>query len=352
MKKIAVLLLCVTLFLSSCGKTSGSGSNAGDDTLTVHYIDVGQGDSAFIEFPGSDGCMLIDAGESEYGETVSEYISSLGYTAVTVAVATHPHSDHIGGFAKVFKNFDVGEIYMPKVENKSRAYENLINGAESRGTEIVYAKAGIDIADCGDADAEFVAPIGTEYKNLNNYSAVLRIDYSDSGFLFSGDAEKLSEDEITADISCDVVKVGHHGSATSSGNGFIQRTGADIAVISVGIDNKYGHPDGSVLRRWTDCGASIYRTDVDGTVVITSDGKDIKVKNSGKIYSAQTESRAASTGAPSKGWVLNINSKKIHTPDCGSVENMLAENRLNSTESLASLLEKGYDCCGSCKPSK
>ena len=245
--------------------------------LISHYIDVGQGDSEFIELPNGE-TMLIDAGTSAYGETVVDYIKNLGYSKIDYLVGTHPHADHIGGMQEVVKSFDIGSIYMPKASTNTKTYENLLTAIKDKGLKIKTAKAGVSVVSDSDLKVEMLAPNSSEYDDLNNYSAVVKITYKNNKFLYMGDAEKVSEDEITADVSADVIKIGHHGSTSSSSAEFVKKVNPTYAVICVGKDNDYGHPKDTILKRWEKIGAEILRTDNNGSIEITSDGDNISVK--------------------------------------------------------------------------
>ena len=325
--------------------------------LTVHFIDVGQGDSTFIELPNGE-TMLIDAGERDRGESVVAYINSAGYNKIDYLIGTHPHSDHIGGMAQVVNSLNIGTGYMPNVQTDTATFENLLIAIKNKGMKIKTAKAGVTIIS-GDLTAEILSPVDDEYDNLNNYSAVIRITYGSTSFLFMGDVERQVESEITADVSADVIKVGHHGSDTSSSSSFISRVGASIAVISVGEGNSYGHPDEGIMSAWEKSGAAVMRTDLLGTIIIGSNGKEITTAD-GIITPAvaeseresETEDEILSSGnATEHNWLLNTSSKKIHYPDCAAAENISEKNKKYSNKSLSELLAEGYTPCGNCRPS-
>ncbi len=247
------------------------------ELLKVHVIDVGQGDSIFIEL-GNDKTMLIDAGEREKGEVVKSYINNLGYEKINYLVATHPHADHIGAMYYIVDNFEIENIYMPKAITNTKTYENLLQTISSHNLKINTAKVGVNIYNGSNLQMDIIAPNSSSYTSLNDYSAVIKLVYGNTCFLFMGDAEVKSEQEITSDINCDVVKIGHHGSNTSSSEDFIKKVNAKYAVISVGKDNKYNHPSDLVLNRWQNAGTIIYRTDISGNIIFKSNGNSISVE--------------------------------------------------------------------------
>jgi beta-lactamase superfamily II metal-dependent hydrolase len=245
--------------------------------LSVHVLDVGQGDSILIALPGNR-CMLIDAGNVSNGKDIVSYIASLGYTKIEYLVATHPHADHIGGMQTVVDSFDIGQVYMPRVSTNTQIFENLLLAIKQKGLTITAAGAGVNILEEEGLSLHMVAPKSAKYSSMNNYSAVVYIRYGSKAFLLMGDAETVSEHEMPGDMRADVVKVGHHGSNSASSTEFITRTQASFAVISVGKGNSYDHPAASVIATWQDGGTTVYRTDVNGTVVFTCDGKNLSVK--------------------------------------------------------------------------
>lgn len=243
--------------------------------MKVHFIDVGQGDSIFIELPDKK-TMLIDAGEASYGQTVESYIKKLGYSKINYIVGTHPHTDHIGGLAHIISNFEIEKVFMSPKTSTSKTYINLLNTINEKGLSASYLSAGNNIIDADNLKVSVLAP-NKEYTDANNNSIVLKIVYNNNKFLFMGDAEKTSENDILSDVSADVIKIGHHGSDTSSSENFVNRVNAKYVVISVGKDNQYNHPNAVVLDRWIASGASIYRTDINGNIIVISDGNEIKI---------------------------------------------------------------------------
>lgn len=281
--------------------------------LTVHFINVGQGDSIFIASPDGQN-ILIDAGDGRAAGAVVRYLHDRNVTKVDYLIATHPHEDHIGGMVYVLRQFPVDKVYMPRASHTTRTYRTLLTTIQELGLKITEAKAGVTLDVGPDIVAAFIAPNENSYDNLNNYSAVLRLVYGDSAFLFAGDAEALSEREMTLyaeEISADVLKVGHHGSDTSTTEDFLVAVAPVIAVISVGNDNPYGHPHASVLERLALHGVQVYRTDQHGTVVVSSSDQRITVAIEKAAPPVQT-----STGIQ---YIGNKNTRKFHLPTCKSL---------------------------------
>ncbi|MCH5300620.1 MAG: MBL fold metallo-hydrolase [Ruminococcus sp.] len=250
--------------------------DANGDILTIHYLDVGQGDSIFIELPTNE-TMLIDASVSAYGKGISKYIQEQGYNKIDYLIATHPHADHIGGMRKLIQNLEVGKIYMPKATATTNTYKKLLTEIQNKGLKINTAKAGETIYEDEDLCIYLLAPNSDKYDNLNNYSAVIRIVYGNRAFLFMGDAEKISEKEITADVKADVLKLGHHGSSTSTSKEFLKKVQPIAAVASCGADNEYGHPHKETVELLENEGIEFYRTDTMGTIIATSDGNSLDI---------------------------------------------------------------------------
>jgi beta-lactamase superfamily II metal-dependent hydrolase len=169
---------------------------------------------------------------------------------------------------------------MPKAISTSKTYENLLNTIAKKKLRIKTAKAGVNILNNNNLKINIIAPNNDSYSNLNNFSAVIKITYGNKFFLFMGDAETKSENEIISNVSADVIKIGHHGSDSSSGQSFINKVNAKYAIISVGSNNKYEHPYQTVIDRWTNSGTIIYRTDINGNIIVTSDGNSIDIISS------------------------------------------------------------------------
>lgn len=278
-RSLVSAVLILALLLWACGCTAATVQSPGNTGVQVHYLDVGQGDSEFIELPNGK-TLLIDAGNPDDGQHIISYIKALGYSTIDVLVATHPHADHIGGMAAVVKSFAVGAIYMPKVADTTATFEGLLTAIKAKGLQVNTARAGVICLDGDGVTARFLAPTSAAYDDLNNYSAVLKLTYGHTSFLFMGDAEMLSENELLksgADVDADVLKVGHHGSTTSTGTDFLAAVSPRYAVVSVGAGNSYGHPHQQTLKKLAKISAQVYRTDIAGTISITSDSKRLTV---------------------------------------------------------------------------
>jgi beta-lactamase superfamily II metal-dependent hydrolase len=352
-KTVLFLILFVMLFAAGCDDTPvppnpppEPGPEA-QGVLRVHYIDIGQGDATFIELPNGQK-MLIDAGDVGYGDTVADYIRKSGHTSLDYVVATHPHADHIGGMETVLDAIDVGDIYMPRAVAATQTYEKLLDKIAAKGLKIKTARTGVNVLVDSGLSIDMIAPNSEKYSDLNNYSAVVMITYESVRFLFMGDAEILSENELSGNIRADVVKVGHHGSGHSSGQSFVDKVKVRHAVISVGKENSYDHPSPDVIKRWKEAGAAVYRTDMNGTIIIMTDADIEAVYEKGKVDSVGEA--APDPVPPAVVWVLNTGTKKIHYPDCRSVQQIKEGNRAESGKTVAELEDEGFDACGICKP--
>lgn len=266
------------LFNQNNNQNQNNYINTNNDLLKVHYLDVGQGDSIFIELPNNE-TMLIDAAESYQSENIINYLKNLNYQKIDYVIGTHPHTDHIGGLKDIINTFEIGKIYMPKVVSTTKTYESLLMAIKDKNLKINTAKAGISIIDTDTLKINILAPNNSTYTELNNYSAVTKITYGTTKFLFMGDAEKLSENEIKENVSADVIKIGHHGSNTSSSINFIKKVNAKYGIISVGLNNKYNLPKEETITNWENSGTKIYLTSINGTIRASSDGTNIKIES-------------------------------------------------------------------------
>lgn len=270
---IIFVIVCVTISYRSTIKTNLDLEN----NMVTHFIDVGQGDCILIQVNNKN--LLIDSGTSDSKQKLIRYLKQNNITKLDYIVATHPHVDHIGGMASVINNFEVGEFYAPKAVATTQSFNDMIDALRAKNLKIKIATTNISLNLGPDATCLMLSPSKSTYDNVNNYSCALRITYKSSTYLFTGDIETQAEDEIMAngyDISAQVLKVGHHGSKTSSSNEFLDKVSPKIAVISCGIDNDYGHPNKETLDRLQKLNCIVYRTDLDKTIVLISDGAKIK----------------------------------------------------------------------------
>lgn len=282
---IAYAVVCaVLLSATGCGRrpdTTGGANLSG--ALTVYYLDVGQADSELVVFPGGSA-MLIDAGNGSDGLLIADFLRKMKITSLDILVLTHPHEDHLGGAEVIIENFDIGTVYMPKVKDSAvpatESYENVIDALSESGAAVIRANNGVTVYSDENVSARILSPFG-DYDELNLYSAVVRVTYGDTGFLFEGDAEAENEKEMLAggcDLKADVLKVGHHGSDYSTTAAFIKAVSPKYAVISVGAGNSYGHPSNTVINRLYEYGTEmVYRTDINGTVIAKSDGETVTI---------------------------------------------------------------------------
>jgi competence protein ComEC len=277
---LLVLLIAAALIIDRYGssqETQTTQSTSHNGVMEVHFIDVGQGDSILIE--AEDSAMLIDAGENNKGSVVVDYLKAQNITKLDYVIGTHPHSDHIGGLDTVIDTYQVGKVIMPEVAHTTKTYEDVLDAIDKKGLSIIKPVVG-DVYTLGSASFTILAPNSSSYEEMNDYSIVIKLTYGDNSFLLTGDAGSLSEEEMLAsgfDLSADVLKLGHHGSAYSSTESFLDAVNPGYAVVSVGADNEYGHPHPDTLMKIKSRNIKLYRTDRQGTIVFTSDGKTISV---------------------------------------------------------------------------
>ena len=300
MKKVRFLALCLSIILLFSGCELLSELPVGSDFETVGYstyeglcikfIDVGQGDCELIMLPDKK-TLLIDGGDVGTEDEVVDYLKAEGIEKIDYMLATHPHADHIGGLDDLLNNFEVGTFIMPYIPESdvptTKVYEKLIDAVLNNGCEVEMAKAGAEICKGDDYSATCLSPVNENNDGLNNYSAVVRLEYKDTAYIFTGDAEQQAEEDILnsgAELSADVIKVGHHGSYTATTLNFLNAVNPEYAVISVGEDNKYGHPHSVTINKLQQR-CEVFRTDKSGTVTLVSDGKSIEFSYEKSIYS-------------------------------------------------------------------
>ena len=340
-KRIFPLLLVLSFLLCGCLAPSYeeavTAPTDADGGLAVHFLDVGQADCILIQ--QGDHAMLIDAGNNSDDELITTYLQNAGVLHLDYAVGTHPHEDHIGALDTVLKNFPVQNLLMPRVQASTGTFEDVLDAAIEKGLSITAPKAG-DTFPLG--NAVLTAVNNYTGDDLNDHSIMLRLTYGDVSFLFTGDAEVPAEQAALATglpLRSDVLKVGHHGSSTSTSDAFLSAVSPTYAVISCGADNDYGHPHDETMEKLAEY--EIYRTDLQGTIVARSDGSKI-------TWSTVSNADASVSGDFT--YVLNISSERFHRPTCGGVETMSPKNKSYTNETKQQLLDRGYSPCGNCKP--
>ena len=249
-----------------------------DGVMQVAVFDVGQSDCVLVQT--STHAMLIDAGNIGQDDLILGYLSAAGVTRLDYLVSTHPHADHIGAMAAVILAIDVDTLLMPDATNNTRVFERMLDAIEARDVSVTIPEPGQRFM-LGDARITVLAPNSERYRDLNDTSLVLRVEYGATAFLLTGDAETLSETEqlnARRTLRADVLKVGHHGSSTSTDAAYLEAVSPRYAVISCGAGNTYGHPHGEVLARLSERQVAVLRTDLNGTVTFLTDGTTITVR--------------------------------------------------------------------------
>lgn len=293
--------------------------------LEVHFINVGQADSILVLLPNGE-TLLIDAGKNGDGKLVTNYLKLEDVETVDYLVGTHPHEDHIGGLDTVIETFSIGNLYLPNVQADTKTFLDVLTAAKDKGLTVKTAKAGTMLYDRNGLTVELLSPAAEKYSDLNDYSAVVKVTYLNRAFLFMGDAGTKIEGEISGDISADVLKVGHHGSNTATSEVFLNRVAPAYAVISVGEKNSYGHPAPEVLDLLEAHHVTVFRTDINGTVIFSSDGDklDIMFGDDRIVYVTKT-------------------GKKYHLEGCEALSRSKIEMRLGDARLQ-------YAPCSLCNP--
>ena len=254
------------------GVTDKLSSQAG---MAVHFVDVGQGDCVVVESHGR--YMLIDTGEADMGQRVLNYLNNLGVEKLDYCIATHPHSDHIGSMGKVLEDYPAEKLIMPELSEinipTTSTFEKFLLSAEENCDEIIAAEAGFTYS-MGEVEIQILGPCDQD-EDLNNMSVVAKVSYGDSSFLITGDCSFDEEDDIMDNyynhLESDVLKVGHHGSSGSTSVDWLEAIEPEIAVISVGEGNSYGHPHDEIIELLEKNGVEILRTDIEGDIILCSD---------------------------------------------------------------------------------
>lgn len=384
-RTIGLLALVLTLLLAlapAAGvRAAGTAAAAGTGTaqtagLQVDFLDVGQGDAAVVRCGGQS--MLIDGGKPEKSDFIYSWLRQQGLSYLDYIVATHADADHVGGLSGALNYAKVGTALCSVTSADTETFRDFTRYLAAQGRTITVPAAGTSFA-LGGATVQVLGPLsqgGTD----NNTSLVLRVVYGQTSFLFTGDAEREEEQALLnsgEDLQSTVLKVGHHGSDSSTSYLFLRTVNPQYAVISVGADNSYGHPTEAVLSRLRDAGVVTYRTDLQGTITAMSDGTNLvfsvqknpdadTLSGAGAGQKAAGQSKAQSTGSgntakaavsaasqnsgQTQTYVLNTNTKKFHYPSCSSAGQIKDKNKAVETTDRQSLIDRGYTPCKRCNP--
>ena len=274
---IVLIVMLYNIYQEQIKPSNANITNIVTNELKVYFFDVGQADSILIS--NNDTNLLIDAGNNEDGELLTEYIKKdLNIRKIDIVIGTHPHEDHIGGLDDIINNFEVENLYLPEVISLSKTFEEVIDAIEENNLSISVPETNEEFK-LGEAEFKILYT-GKDEKDLNNSSIVLKMTYGKYNYLFTGDAtDKVEKLILNKNIKADVLKVGHHGSAYSSTEEFLTKVSPTYAIISCASKNSYGHPSPETITRLEQIGAKIYNTKDLGTIHINSDGDKININN-------------------------------------------------------------------------
>ena len=348
MKRITALLLFLALLLTGCGVTveyPGSlSSNAGlpdADTLQVHFIDVGQADCILLECGGE--FLLIDGGNVDDSSLVVTYLENQGVEELAAVVCTHAHEDHVGGLPAVLAVYPTRAVYAPTTTYSSRCFDDFMYYVNQQDLTVQLPVPG-DTISLGSATATILGPVKA-YPDANNTSIVLRVEFGDTAFLFTGDMEKEAESDMLnywedrVDWHSDVLKAGHHGSSTSTSYRFLDQVDPAYAVISCGKYNYYWHPHQETVSLLRGTGVSMFRTDRLGTILAVSDGREVTLTWENQQAVPDNVEQADTI------YIGNVNSRKFHLPTCTGLP---AEQNQIIFSSYREAMDAGYSPCSHC----
>ncbi|MBQ7345495.1 MAG: MBL fold metallo-hydrolase [Oscillospiraceae bacterium] len=334
-KRLLAALLIV-LLLTGCAAPAMPTTPTTSGGLTVHFIDVGQADCALLQCGGES--ILIDGGNVGDSSLVVSYLQKVGVQELTAVFCSHAHEDHVGGLPGVLAVYPTEAVYAPTATHSSNCFDDFVYYADQQGLSITIPSVG-DTMTFGTATVEVLGPTKS-YPDPNNTSLVLMVTYGATRFLFTGDMETTAETDLVesgADLKADVLKVGHHGSDTSTGYRFLYQVDPEYGVISVGADNEYGHPCEEPLSRLRDAGVTLYRTDQLGTIQAHSDGTQISF--------TWEKGDAPQPEAEKVTYIGNKNTKRFHHPTC---HNLPKEANQVTFDSYQAAQEAGYSPCSQC----
>ena len=340
-KKLFALILALSVLLCGCAEILPPEPTVSGKGLTVQFIDVGQADCALLSCDGE--YLLIDGGNRDDSQLVVSFLEQQGVQELAAVVCTHAHEDHVGGLPAVLAVYPTKAVYAPTKTYSSNIFDKFVYYTDQQGLEITIPAPG-DQFSLGQATVTVLGPVKS-YAETNNTSIVLMVTYGETAFLFTGDMETDAENDMLdcwegrVDWQADVLKVGHHGSNTSTGYRFLNAVNPKYGVISVGKGNDYGHPHKEPLSRLRQAGVTILRTDELGAIQAVSDGKEV-------TFTWANQSAAPENAeAAEQVFIGNKNSKKFHAPDC---KNLPAEKNSVEFSSYQQAIDAGYTPCGSC----
>lgn len=284
---IVVLTIIMTLCLLGCEKTT---QVVADGELIIHYIDVGQADSTLIQ--GKDFNILIDGGNKADGDDLINYLSSQGVDKIDIAIGTHAHEDHIGGFPEILESFACDTFYISNTVSSTKIYERLLDVLDETNVKVKVPEVGETLT-LGDVNIKFFGPL-RKYKDLNDSSIILKLSHGDNSYLFTGDAESGVEEELVKkwgnELQSTIYQAGHHGSSSSNSKQFIGKVKPKTVMISSNKEDvpHYGHPHFETLDLLNEKSIDVYRTDKQGTIIVKDDGKNYSINTkkefSGDLY--------------------------------------------------------------------
>ena len=339
-------------------------STAVKGELTIHFLDVGEGNATLIESEGK--YMLIDGGVNAKSSYVVAYLKKQGIESLNYVIATHYDADHLAGVVGVLHVFPVETIIGPQYSTDTKIYRSFMEQLSAHDYTLISPDVG-DEYQMGDITFTVVGPARYGHTDENDDSVAVRIRHGDNSFLIAGDAGAESEQEIAESgvhLKSDVYLVNHHGSETSTTQEFLDLVDPEYAVISSGTEgNNYGHPRKAVLDRLQQKDVKLFRTDIQGEVIVTSDGTGLSFSQepcndftpggegtTSENTQATAEDTTAVISEEGATYILNTSSRKFHLPDCQAVENMKDKNKSYFTGTKEEAIENGYDPCGWCLP--
>lgn len=333
-----------------------------DGTMTVRFLDVGQGNSTLIECDGR--YMLVDGGDYDYASYVVAYLKKQGVESLDYMVVSHYDSDHLSGCVGALRAFDCDLVICPDYEGDTKTYDTFVNDLHEREIDYVHPEVG-DTYTLGDAVFTIVCPEVCDYRDENDNSVGIRLQYGQRSFLVCGDAGEESEEDMLRSgvlLESDVYVAGHHGSGGSSTYDYLQEVCPKAIVISCGYDNSYGHPAKATMNRLKKTGADLYRTDLQGELIAVCDGTSITwnvdpsndfrcgedVVAQAQTGSSQGEDSSAAADSSKTTYILNTNSGKFHLPSCDSVGDMSPDNKKEVSSTISEMESRGYSPCKRC----